>query len=153
MPSIKNSRLMPYKIELLYSVIIDVEKYEKFIPWCKNITIISKKKQEIISDVQVEFLFIKECYRSIAKFTPPKKRNGEINAKANIEMIHGPLSHMSTTWHLKALGEEKTFVDFECDFAFKNKIYNKVASTVIMTANKKIMDSFIKRAAFLSETS
>lgn len=153
MPSIKNSRVLPYKIELLYSVIIDVEKYDKFIPWCKNVTIISKEKQEIISDVEVEFLFIKEKYRSIAKFSAPKKKKGEITAKANIEMIHGPLSHLSTVWHLKALGEDKTFVDFACDFSFKNKIYNKIASSVIMPANKKIMDSFIKRAAFLSETS
>ncbi len=153
MPSIKNSRVLPYKIEILYSVIIDVEQYNKFIPWCKNIAIISRKKQEIISDVEVEFLFIKERYRSIAKFSPPKKRNGETTAKANIEMIHGPLSHLSTIWHLKAMGEDKTFVDFACDFSFKNTIYNKIASSVIMTANKKIMDSFIKRAAFLSETS
>ncbi len=153
MPSIKNSRILPYTIEILYSVISDVEKYDKFIPWCKNITIVSKKDREVISDVEVEFLFIKEKYRSIAKFKPPKLKNGEITAKTDIEMIEGPFSYFSTMWDLKAIGENNTLVDFICDFSFKNTIYNGIASTVLIPANEKIIDAFIKRAAALTKVS
>jgi coenzyme Q-binding protein COQ10 len=153
MPIVENKRILEHRLELLYDVITDVESYSEFIPWCKKVTIITEKTNEVISDVNVEFLFIKEKYRSIANFEPPQKKDGDIIAKVDIEMLEGPFEYFSTIWILKSVNENKTLVDFKCDFSFKNKIYDGIASTVLMAANDKIINAFVKRTDFVSKKS
>lgn len=155
MPVVENNRILEHKLEVLYDVITDVESYSEFIPWCKKVTVITERTNEVISDVNVEFLFIKEKYRSIAKFEPPEEKDGEIIAKVDIEMLEGPFEYFSTIWVLKSVNKDKnkTLVDFRCDFSFKNKIYDGIASTVLMAANDKIINAFIKRTDFISKKS
>ncbi len=153
MPLVENNRILEHKLEVLYDVITDVESYSEFIPWCKKVTIINEKTNAVISDVNVEFLFIREKYRSIAKFEPPAQQEGDIIARVDIEMLEGPFEYFSTIWILKSVDENKTLVDFKCDFSFKNKIYDGIASTVLMAANDKIINAFIKRTDFVSKRS
>lgn len=150
MPSVKNDRVLPYSVDVLYDVITDIEKYCDFIPWCKGVKAISRSANSVISDVEVEFLFIKEKYRSIAKFDPPQRQNNKIIARADVEMLEGSFDHFSTIWDLKSISDDKVLVSFRCDFAFKNPIYNAISKTVLMAANKKIINSFIKRVDFVN---
>ena len=146
MPSIENKRILPYNIATLYKVITNGEDYSDFIPWCKEVKVISEGSSILVSDVKVEFLFIKEKYRSMAKFKPPADNDGITNASTEITMIDGPFSHFVTKWSLKKLEANKTFVDFKCDFAFKNRFYDGIANLVLTSANDKIIDAFIARA-------
>lgn len=149
MPKIQNRKILPYKIDLLYQVITNVEEYNKFIPWCKKVTIITQDTQSLISDVDVEFLFIKERYRSVAHFFPVMNNI----AKTEIQMLKGPFKHFSTLWVLEALENNVTLVEFECDFSFNKKLYDNIAKPVLMAANNKIIQSFIKRVEFISKLS
>ena len=36
MPRFENTKILPYSDEQLYSIIINVEQYPEFLPWCKN---------------------------------------------------------------------------------------------------------------------
>lgn len=147
MPSIENKRILPYNIETLYKIIVNVEEYSEFIPWCSEVKVVSSDKSILVSDVKVEFLFIKEKYRSMAKFTPPVSNAIHANATTEITMIHGPFSHFLTVWSLKKIDENKTLVDFRCDFSFKNKLYDGVANLVLTSANDRIIEAFTERAA------
>lgn len=145
MPRVENKRVLLCNIQRAYEVIKDVTKYSEFIPWCKSVKVISANDAMIVSDVTVEFLFIKEHYKSMAKFVKPEQRGEEIFASSEITMIEGPFMHFLTLWTLESLGVNKTIVTFTCDFSFKNKLYNKIANSVMTAANQKIIDAFTKR--------
>ena len=36
MPKFENTKILPYSDKQLYSIIINVEQYPEFLPWCKN---------------------------------------------------------------------------------------------------------------------
>jgi coenzyme Q-binding protein COQ10 len=147
MPQLHNKKVLNYDLELLYEIIIDVENYSKFIPWCKKVSILEKRERGFITEVEVEFLFIKEKYISIAEFSPPK----DSKARAEVKMLEGPFHHFETIWDLSIFsGNPKmTLVDFFCDFSFNNKIYDNLAKVVLKSANNKILESFMMRAKYL----
>ena len=37
MPRFENTKILPYSDKQLYSIIINVEQYPEFLPWCKKI--------------------------------------------------------------------------------------------------------------------
>lgn len=145
MPYINNEKIVSCDIQSAYDVVQDITKYNEFIPWCKNVKIISNCNSTVVSDVQVEFLFIKEKYRSMTKFTAPTEVGDEVIAGAEITIIEGPFKHFLTTWHLKGIGINRTLISFNADFSFNNRLYNSIASLVVQSANQKIIDAFSKR--------
>lgn len=149
MPLLRNEKILPYKIEKLYEIITDVEKYPEFIPWFKKIKITSVKDNIIVTDVTVEFLFVRDSYTSTTELHQPTVVNDEKVASAIVTMIDGPFNNFITIWSLNELDDERCLVEFKCDFSFNNKLYDDMAEVALRAMNKKIMDAFIKRAALL----
>lgn len=145
MPVIVNQKSLPYGINKLYDVITDVEKYPEFIPWFKKIKIISSDNNLIVTDVTIEFMFIRDHYRSTTELKAPTAVDGEIIAKAIVTMVDGPFNHFITIWSLKEINRENCLVEFKCDFSFNSKLYDKMASLCIKPMNRQIIDAFIKR--------
>ena len=46
MPNLTEKRILPFKAQQIYDLVIDIEKYPEFLPWCKQARIV-----EIISKV------------------------------------------------------------------------------------------------------
>ncbi len=151
MPQICNNKNLSYNIDFLYNIIIDVEKYNEFIPWCDKIVVVSKDEDVIVSDVTVKFMFIKEHYRSIAMLKPSTVIDSEVTqANVDIKMLYGPFSHFYTSWILTKIHDNETRIDFTCDFAFNNHLYNSIAAAVLYKANSSIFKAFEQRALRLS---
>ncbi len=146
MPQITNKKVLPYRIEKLYEIITDVERYPEFIPWFKKITIISSQGN-IITDVTVEFMFIRDTYTCTTELQAPSEVDSEVNASVIVTMVDGPFDHFITIWSLKKIGDKKTLVQFKCDFLFNNILYDKMAAVVLKSMNEKIINAFIKRAS------
>jgi coenzyme Q-binding protein COQ10 len=147
MPLLRNERILPHKIDKLYEIITDVEKYPEFIPWFKKIKITSIKDNIVITDVIVEFLFIRDNYTSTTELHRPTIVNGENIASAIVTMVDGPFNNFVTIWSLTELDDNKCLVEFKCDFSFNNKLYDDMAQVALKPMNKKIIDAFVKRAA------
>ena len=43
MPDFKDRKLLPYTSKQLYSIVIEVEKYPDFLPWCIGSKVIDKR--------------------------------------------------------------------------------------------------------------
>lgn len=145
MPVIINEKSLPYGINKLYEIITDVERYPEFIPWFKKIKIISCDSNLIVTDVTIEFMFIRHNYTSTTELKPPNEVDGEIIASAIVTMVDGPFDHFITIWSLKEIDEENCLVEFKCDFSFNSILYDKMGSVCLKSMNKKIIDAFIKR--------
>jgi coenzyme Q-binding protein COQ10 len=145
MPKIVNQKFLPYTIDELYQVIIDVERYPEFIPWFKQIVITSSEGNSIVTDVTIEFMFVRDHYTSTTELIPPHEVDGEMVASVVVTMVEGPFDHFITTWSLKEIAEESCIVDFKCDYSFNNRLYDAISKVALKSMNKKIMDAFIER--------
>ena len=52
MHSFNDTRLLPYQAELVRDIILDVEKYPEFLPWCFKATLLSKAENELIAELR-----------------------------------------------------------------------------------------------------
>ena len=142
MPSASIKKEIPCSKKNLIQMVLDIEKYPEFVPWCLNGKIHSKKdngdKVEITADLTIGKSFFNETYKSLVIY---EKSSDTIN----VTNMSGPLKHLENKWNFRQIGKNSE-VDFHVDFELKNKILNALMIKSFDIGLKKIADAFEKRA-------
>ena len=142
MPKASVKRLIECKKEQLIDLVLDIEKYPQFVPFCLDSKIYEKKEKGdlilIIADLTIGKGPFKDTYKSDVKFN---KNNDSIY----VTNLDGPLKHLENKWHFK---EENNFteVSFDVDFELKNDFLNIIMTKSFQFGLDKIADAFQKRA-------
>jgi len=142
MPSASIIKDIPCSKENLIKMVLDIEKYPEFVPWCLNSKIYNKNdkgnKIEITADLTIGKSFFNETYKSFVIY------DKQIDS-IHVTNIDGPLKHLENKWFFKQIGNNCE-VDFHVDFELKNKILNVLMIKTFDLGLKKIADAFEKRA-------
>ena len=142
MPKASVKRLIECKKEQLIDLVLDIEKYPQFVPFCLDSKIYERKEKGelllIIADLTIGKGPFKDTYKSDVKFN---KKEDSIH----VTNLDGPLKHLENKWNFK---EENNFteVSFDVDFELKNDFLNIVMTKSFQFGLDKIADSFQKRA-------
>ena len=143
MPKASIKRLIECKKKDLINLVLDIEKYPEFIPFCYDAKIYEKEEAEIsikiIADLTIGKGPFKDTYKSDVVFN---KKEDTIFVK-NIE---GPLNHLSNNWIFSDKKNGITEVTFDIDFEIKNKFLNSLMVVSFQFGLEKIADAFQKRA-------
>ena len=95
MPKASVKRLIECQKKDLINLVLDIEKYPQFVPFCYDAKIYENKNegdlQKIIADLTIGKGPFKDTYKSDVSFD---KKNDSIFVK-NIE---GPLNHLTNNW-------------------------------------------------------
>ena len=149
MPKASIKRLIECKKRDLINLVLDIEKYPEFIPFCFDAIIHEKKEVEetikIIADLTIGKGPFKDTYKSDVLYN---KHSNSIHVKN----IDGPLNHLTNNW-LFIDQNNKTEVTFDIDFEIKNKFLNTVMEASFKFGLEKIADAFQKRAEDLFNNS
>ena len=142
MPKASVKRLIKCNKEQLVDLVLDIENYPMFIPYCLDAKIYEKKKENnlilIIADLTIGKGPFKATYKSDVRFN---KDTDTIH----VTNIKGPLKHLDNKWvFLEKNGS--TEISFDIDFEIENKFLNIVMSKSFQFGLDKIADSFQKRA-------
>tara|TARA_B110000967_G_scaffold177965_1_gene192425 strand:- start:148 stop:594 length:447 start_codon:yes stop_codon:yes gene_type:complete len=142
MPRASVKRLMQCDKNQLIDLVLDVEKYPTFVPYCINAKVYEKNDVgdfiNIIADLTIGKGLFKDTYKSDVKFD--KKHNSIF-----VTNIDGPLKHLNNKWTFKD-HKEGTEIYFDVDFEIKNKFLNILMATSFQYGLDKIADAFQKRA-------
>ena len=142
MPKASVKRLIECKKEQLIDLVLDIESYPKFIPYCLDARIYKKKEEKdlilIIADLTIGKGPLKATYKSDVKFN----KSTDTIYVTNIE---GPLKYLDNKWFFLEKGNF-TEISFDIDFEIENKFLNIVMSKSFKYGLDKIADSFQKRA-------
>ena len=135
-------RLIECDKEQLIDLVLDIENYPKFIPYCLDAKIYEKKKERnltsIIADLTIGKGPFKATYKSDVRFN---KDTDTIQ----VTNIDGPLKHLNNKWFFLSK-DNLTEISFDIDFEIENKFLNVVMSKSFLYGLDKIADSFQKRA-------
>ena len=147
MPSASITKKIPCSKKNLIEMVLDIEKYPEFVPWClggKVYTKIDKGNTvEITADLTIGKSFFRETYKSFVIYD---KSNDSIQ----VTNIDGPLKHLENKWFFRQI-DDSSELDFHIDFELKNKILNILMIKSFGLGLKKIADAFEKRAIQLFE--
>jgi len=142
MPSASIIKKIPCSKESLIKMVLDIEKYPEFVPWCIDAkvhnTIDKGDFIEIIADLTIGKTFFHETYKSLVIYNKSK----DLIKVTNIE---GPLKNLENNWYFRQIGKNSE-VTFDINFELKNKILNLLMTKSFDIGLKKIADAFEKRA-------
>jgi coenzyme Q-binding protein COQ10 len=145
MPKASVKRLIECKKDQLVHLVLDIEKYPEFVPFCLDSHVYEKKEKNdlilITADLTIGKGPFKDTYKSDVKFN--KKDNS-----IKVTNIEGPLNYLENVWHFKD-HDNGTEISFDIDFEIENKFLNTVMSKSFQFGLDKIADSFQKRANYL----
>ena len=151
MPSASIKKIIPCSKENLIKMVLDIEKYPEFVPWCLKAKIYQKKTKgniiEITADLTIGKNFFNETYKSHVVFD--KEDNSII-----VKNIDGPLKYLENKWFFKKKenNHQVSEIDFYVDFELKNKILNMLIVRSFELGLRRIADAFEKRAIELFST-
>jgi coenzyme Q-binding protein COQ10 len=142
MPKASVKRLIECKKNQLIDLVLDIEKYPEFVPFCLDSHVYEKNKEDnqtlIIADLTIGKGPFKDTYKSDVKFDKEK-------STINVTNIGGPLNHLENNWKFIET-EGGTEISFDIDFEIENKFLNVLMSKSFEFGLNKIADAFQKRA-------
>ena len=142
MPKASVKRLIECKKDQLIDLVLDIEKYPEFVPFCLDAHIYEKNETDdlilIIADLTIGKGLLKDTYKSDVRFN--KKDN-----LIKVTNIGGPLNHLKNTWFFTN-HNKGTEIYFDIDFEIENKFLNIIMTKSFQFGLDKIADAFQKRA-------
>ena len=147
MPSASIKKKIPCSKKNLIEMVLDIEKYPEFVPWCLDSKIHDKTDNgdtiEIKADLTIGKSFFRDTYKSFVIYNKSED-------SIHVTNIDGPLKHLENEWFFRQDGDSSE-VEFNVDFELKNKILNVLMIKSFDLGLKKIADAFEKRAIQLFE--
>ena len=142
MPKASVKRLIETEKEKLIDLVLDIDNYPKFIPYCIDSKVYERNDKGhsifIIADLTIGKGIFKDTYKSDVKYN---KKNDSIH----VTNLDGPLKYLKNKWYFR---EDKNFteVSFDVDFELKNHFLNIIMTKSFRFGLEKIADAFQKRA-------
>ncbi len=141
MPSHSEQRLLPYTPQQLFELVVDVERYPEFLPWCLAARIGRREPQCVTADLVIGFTMVRERFTSFVSFDRDllwvKTRN-----------VKGPFRHMRSDWSFKQ-HDEGCLVDFSVEFEFRSRVLQKLIQSLFEEAVRRMVTAFEARAVDL----
>ena len=145
MSSASIKKIIPCKKNQLIKMVLDIEKYPEFVPWCIEGKIYEKVESDDLitfnGDLKVGKSILNETFSSQVSYYKDKDKIIVINRA-------GPLKHLKNEWKFKEINNS-TQLTFFIDFELKNPILNAIMKKSFKLGLNKIAESFEERAVKL----
>ena len=138
MPSIHETRRLPYSAEQMFDLVADVGRYGEFLPWVVATRVRSDSGKEMIADMLVGFNALREKFTSrVVKERPHR---------IQVHYVDGPLQDLDNVWLIRPLGPDACEIEFCVEFRFRNMLFEKLAGQYFDRAFRKMVAAFETRA-------
>jgi coenzyme Q-binding protein COQ10 len=137
MPTHAEKRFVPYTAREMYDLVVDVEKYPQFLPWCLASRIKKREGNVFFADLVVGFKMIRERFTSRVTQT-----SGE---RIDVAYTEGPFHYLNNHWIFEP-ADDGCMIDFYVDFEFRSAFLQKIMGSLFNEAVRRMVQAFDKRA-------
>ena len=142
MSSTSIKKIIPCKKNQLIEMVLDIEKYPEFVPWCIEGKVQDKNESSDLitfnGDLKVGKSILNETFSSHVSYHKGTD-------KIIVTNLDGPLKHLKNEWFFKEINNA-TQLEFFIDFELKNPILNSIMIKSFELGLNKIAKSFEERA-------
>jgi len=149
--SARVTRRIAHRWTDLFDLVLDMERFPRFVPHCRAVRIYSRKTDErgrsvVVSRMTVGYSALEIGY--VNRTTADRAAR-----RIEVEATEGPLRHLQVLWTFEPDGDA-TQVGFAVDYAFGSALLSALAARLfdamfadILTAFERRADSLFGRAA------
>jgi len=143
LPVKKITKTFNYSKKDLIELVLRIEDYKFFLPWCINSKILTSNKNKedlkIIADLEIGFKSFREVYTSNVFYDNK-------NSKIEVTSVSGNIKKLLNIWEFEIIDKKSCTVNFFIDIELKNPIINIIFSKFFNYGFDKILNSFEQRA-------
>ena len=141
MPRHSETRRLPYTPEQMFDLVGDIGRYDEFLPWVIAVRIRSSSETDTLADLVVGFSAFKERFTSrVTKERP---------LHICVDYVEGPLKYLKNEWRFEPASDGGTDLHFSVDFAFRSRLFERLAGQMFDRALRRMTGAFEQRAAAL----
>ncbi|BFD46766.1 MAG: type II toxin-antitoxin system RatA family toxin [Rickettsia endosymbiont of Sergentomyia squamirostris] len=142
MPSFHQVKILPYNVQELFHLVLDVKSYPEFLPWCRAARIISESENQIIAELVIQLKGFSDNYQSRIIYSNDLNKQ---RYSIEVEAISGPFKYLKNLWQFSQ-EDTGSKIEFFIDFKMKFAIVDKLVNIFFTDATEKMVDAFEKRA-------
>ena len=150
MPRFHKLRTLPHPPRTLFELVLDVEAYPQFLPWCLHAQITNKTHNTLKGILTVGTKLIHTSFTSLVTFDA---KTGIISMQAQRNLF----SRFHSRWHITPAetsraseGDASSIVDFVVDFELQNLLLKPLFEKLFEQASSRMVEAFEQRANFLA---
>ena len=133
------TRHSPHTPAQLYAMVMDVEKYPEFLPWCKAARVSKQQAEHFIGELVIGYKTITESYKSKVVGNPAQQRIA-------VSLVSGPFKYLTNDWYFEPEPQGGTQIHFTLSFKFRSKLLDSLMGSFFSNAVEKMTQAFIDRA-------
>ncbi|MCK5285372.1 MAG: type II toxin-antitoxin system RatA family toxin [Alphaproteobacteria bacterium] len=138
MPVYSEKRRLSYTSEQLFNLVIAVDKYPEFLPWCVESRITKQEENVFYADLVIGYKMIRERFSSKVTL-----KNSE---HVHVEYLKGPMKYLSNHWRFISEPDGSCIVDFYVEFEFKNRFFQRLMGVFFSEIVRRMVTAFEIRA-------
>ncbi len=147
MKHVKKSVLLWYSPREMYDLVVAVEDYPSFLPWCERAEVLERDAAGMTARLTLAKGGVRHAFTTRNRQRPDEE--------ITVQLVDGPFSLLDGTWRFLPLaragaesGDEPHAcrIEFDLRYAFANLALEAVVSPVFDRIANTFVDSFVQRA-------
>jgi len=147
MKHVKKSVLLWYSPREMYELVVAVDDYPTFLPWCERAEVLQRDAAGMTARLTLAKGGVRHAFTTRNRQRPDEE--------VRIDLVDGPFSELSGTWRFVPLARagadpaqqpSACRIDFDLRYAFANRALEAVVSPVFDRIANTFVDSFVQRA-------
>ena len=139
------TRVLPFKHTLVFEHIVDFERYEQYLPFCKASRSLNTENKNFSQIGELEFEVAGVSYKI-------KSGNVIEDARILITQIKGPFEEMKASWDVEQLDDESCKISFEVNAKVPYFLGILLSESTVEKFVNIFLDSFVNDLATRNKT-
>ncbi len=144
MHNYNDTQQSPYSTLQLTNLVLDIERYPEFLPWCRASRILERGENRLLAELVISFKHITESYVSEVTFKQPKSDTDD--GYIDVKLVRGPFESLENHWKFTPLPEGGTQISLTLSFKFRSRLLDSVIGLLFGKASAKMVMAFKQRA-------
>lgn len=138
MPSIHRTAVVPYSASQMYALVIDIEAYPDFLPWCRAASVQERGHGHTVATVEIRKGPLHHSFTT---------KNSLIeNERIEMRLVSGPFRQLLGLWEFHSLAQRACKVTLHLEFELSSAVMRAAMGSAFNDIASKMVDAFCKRA-------
>ncbi len=147
MKQVDKSVLLWYSPHEIYSLVVDVESYPQFLPWCAKAEVLTRDETGLTARLHLAYGGLRHTFTTRNVHVP--------DTSVHIGLVDGPFSTLDGQWEFQPIAVPGAEADappaacrigFQLRYAFANAMLEAAISPVFDRIADTFVDAFVRRA-------
>ena len=138
MREVHRSALVPFSAPQMYDLVVDVERYPEFLPWCTAAAILAEDGDRVTVQLGLALGFARGSFTTRHQLTP--------GSAVEMQLVDGPFSELNGRWTFAPIGTAGTRAELRLRFETSGLFGSFVLGPAFEQVCNQLVDAVARRA-------